>query len=157
MKEYIFLLLGVIVISGVIGMIAPETPIKRYVSLLIALCILSAAVKPIGELIGMAEGAELGIFSGEGSEMDYESVYRETLISGNEESFCRLLKSKMSRELGIDPEHFDVYADMYISDSEYKLERVSVVLYGMGITQDPEKLRSYTGDLLGVECEIIYG
>ena len=157
MKESIFLLLGVIVISGFISMLAPETSLKRYLSLLTAICLLFAMLEPIGELVGSLESIELGNLHTETENKDYESVYKETLISGNEESFCRLLKAKMSRELGIEAEHFDIRADMRISAGEYKLESLSVILCGMGITQDPKQLKDYTSELFGIECEIIYG
>lgn len=138
-------------------MLAPETSLKRYVSMLIGICLLSATLGPLGELVGYIENAELGSVSGDIEKEDYESIYRETLTSGNERAFCDLLKSKMARELDIDAESFDIYADMNMTDGEYKLESLSVILYGKGIMQSPETLRSYTRSLLGVECEIIYG
>ena len=156
-KEYIFLLLGVIVISGIVSMLAPETSLKKYVSLLIGICILSATIAPISELLGYMKNAELGIVTESPQKEDYESVFKNTLTDGNERAFCDLLKSKMVRELDIDAESFDVHADMYISDGEYKLESLAVILYGKEIMKDPEGLRSYTRSLLGIECEIIYG
>ena len=157
MTEYIFLLLGVLVISFVAGMIAPESSIKRYISMLVSLCLISAVLGPVGELIESAWDKGFDIPSVNDTESDYSGVFNETLISGNETSFCALLKLKMSGELGIPDEQFDVFADMCISEGEYKLESLSIMLYGKGITQDPARIRQYTRDLLGVECEIIYG
>lgn len=157
MKEYVFLLLGVIIMSSVISMIAPETSLKRYVSILISFCIICAALRPIGDIVGILENGELDIQSEYEKPENYESVFNDTLVSGNEASFCALLKSKMSRELNIDEADFEVYADMYISDGEYKLESLSVLLCGKGIMQDPESLRAYTDSLFGIECGIIYG
>ena len=143
--------------SSVISVIAPETPLKRYIYILISICIIWAALGPIGELVSTLESGDIDILSGTEIDEDYESVYRETLISGNEKSFCELLKAKMGRELGLDEDSFDVYADMCVSDGEYKLDSLAVALYGKSVMQDPARIRSYTRSLVGVECEIIYG
>lgn len=156
MKEYVFLLLGAVIISGAVNMLAPDGAVKPYVALLVSICLLSAALGPIGELIAHVQDAELIRIPTQNTDIDYEKVYREALVAGNEASFCELLKVKMIRELHIDAQSFGLLADIELSDGEYVLKKLTVILRGSGITQDPERLREYTRSLFGLECEIIY-
>jgi len=156
MKDYLFVLLGAVIISGIVGMIAPEGDLKKYVSLLLCFCVLTAVVKPISEIMGGVMESKLE-FSEQSSEQDYKSVYEEYLLSANEGEFAERLRQKMSSELKIPSGQIGIYADMTASGGEYKLQGITVELYGMGVAQNPEKIKEYIYGHFGVECVIVYG
>ena len=156
MKEYVFLLIGVSVISCVASMLSPDSEIRSYVAFVVCLCMLSATVRPVIALIDYAPDNITEDIADDAESVDYKRVFRDTLIGANEESFCRLLKSEMIKDLGMTEGEFELRAKMYEENGEYKLYSLSVELYGLGFTRDPSTLRAYVRDLLGIECEIIY-
>lgn len=156
MKEYVFLLVGVSVISCVASMLSPDSGIRRYVALVVCLCMLASTVRPLVALVDYVPTDVTEDILDASESVDYESVFKDTLISANEESFCRLLKAEMIRDLGMTEGELELHAEIYEENGEYKLGGLCVELYGLGFTRDPSTLRAYVRDLLGVECEIIY-
>lgn len=157
MREYILLLIGVIVISWAASMIAPEGSLKKYVSLLVAVCLISAIISPLENIADIGFESDInGIFD-EIEDQDYESVFYKNLTEASGKDFCALLKAKMMRDLDMGEEDLDIDAKICVQDGEYKLEYITVILYKKGITQDPAILKKYTLDLVGKECGVVYG
>ena len=156
MRDYLFVLLGAVIISGIAGALSPEGEIKKYVALLLCVCVLSVTVRPLGEIFANIGNAEQELFENSFEENDYKNVYNEYLLEANSENFSKLLAEKISRELNIPEEQIGISADMYVNDGEYLLKGITVELYGMGVTQEPERIKSYVYKLFGVECEIAY-
>ena len=156
MREYILLLIGVIVISWAASMIAPEGSIKKYISLLVGVCLISAIISPLENMSDIGFEINIDGLFDNAEEYDYESIFYKNLTEANEKDFCALLKSKMIRDLDMSENELDIDAGICVRDGEYELEYITVILYGSGIMKDPAALREYTRITVGKECDIIY-
>ena len=163
MKEYIFILIGVSIICGIVQTLAPDSSgdgIKKHVKLVSSLCILCLILAPISTIIsGLSEnGLKLGEWWGEGevSEERYAEVYKESMEQYTAEELGEKCKNMVADRFEIDRDIFDVNVFVVCENERLTVDRAVLSLHKTTDQNDPRLILEYISSLLECECEIIY-
>ena len=158
MKEYWMTFVAVAILNGVVGMIAPEGDIKKYVRLLGALCLLCAVVQPI--LIWTSEGGEWTEFlwgdTEHEAQMDYDEIYNHSLIQGGEKNAEMIVKNRILEDFELSDESVDVQVDFVIEKEEVMMGEVRLTIRKEAILIDPRALTEYVNEQYSCPCTVIY-
>ena len=161
MKEFVFTLLGVSLISGFASMLSPEGKgggLRSYLGFACALCTLSIAAGPILSFVSaLADGKMIENISGEPIVYDYEMIFDETISGEGERSIEEGLLSLLRSEFEIEEENIDVDVRLCEKDSGLEAELVTVSLSGGAVFIDAHKIVERVEKLLSCECRVVYG
>ena len=158
MGKFIFTLICVAVVNGVIGILSPEGDLKKYVRFAGALCILLVMAVPI-HTFAVNNGFELDGLSlgGEFDAEDYESIYEKALYDGGKETAENTLKEMLRAKFGMSSDGFDVEIDVSAREDGYSIESVTVILHSSVIFTDHRDITAYVNENLGCGCKVKYG
>jgi hypothetical protein len=158
MKQYWITFVAVAILNGVVGMIAPEGDIKKYVRLLGALCLLCAVVQPI--LGWSAEGGEWTEFLwGETEETvrsDYDEIYNQSLLQGGEKNAEILIKNRILEKFELSDESVDVRVNFAIENEKVRLEEICLTIRKEAVLVDPRILTEYINEAYACSCTVVY-
>lgn len=157
MKRYLFSVIGIGLIGGVIEWIGPESEgLRKHLRFLCGLCILCLTVSPLLPMLAqwMQEdgGGEIGIFD-EAVTSDYEEVFHAYLQQAGREESARLVQEALCRQFEREQ---DEIAVRLFWDEEDTLLSADLCLRGQGWLVDPQPLTAYAEELLGCACRIVY-
>ena len=158
MREYIMTLMTMSVVCGIIGVLSPKEDIGKYISLVCGICALVIIISPITELLRKAERLpdllddELGAYE----EGFYESAFENSVVEGSVRQAEGILKDKLSRELNIDPESFDITLTVEKGQSSLSVKRATVIIYPQGIVIDAKEVIEYIENEIRCTCVVIY-
>lgn len=145
--NYFYTLAVAAVAISVLLAIAPGG-MKSHLRTLCALCMICLVCMPLSGLLRILREGEIEIPEDwEQPEVEQESGYEqfsEQMLSGQ-------LTLLLEQNLGISQDDVQVYAEW---DGQGGLVRVTLVLSGKAIWQDPAPIRTYVQGLLGCPCVI---
>lgn len=152
MGGYLYALAVAAVVISVVSALAPAS-MSTHVRALCALCVICLVCAPLAGVISdLTKGdweipdAWLGEDADGDAEQDYEQFSRE-MLAGQ-------LKLLLEKEFSVSPDDVQVYAAW---NTDERPTRVTLVLSGKAIWQDPDPIKVYVENLLGCECIIAIG
>ena len=158
MREYWVAFVAVAILNGVVGMIAPEGEIKKYVRLLGSLCLLCAVVQPV--LGWISEGDEWTSYLWEDTkeelETDYDEIYNQSLIQGGEKNAETIVKNRILETFELSNESLDVQLDFAIEKETLRIEEIRLTIRNDAIFLDPRLLTEYVNEEYSCRCTVIY-
>lgn len=150
MSGYLYTLALAAVVISVVCAVVPGG-MNGNLRALCALCMICLICAPLTGVIGALTDADweipeswLGQDTEAVPEQDYEQFSKQMLAG----QLALLLQEKFS----LSPAEVRVYAEW---DTDGTPERVTLVLSGKAIWQDPDPIRDYVEKLLGCECVIV--
>lgn len=161
MRIYIYYVICIAAISGIVLMIAPEgvrSGIKKHIKLICSLCLLCVMINPISELLGAIEniGDIENDLGGPKNELEsmYESIYEGNVESNYIGSIGISVKEKLLDEFSISQNECRVEVSFYDADGDglREPERITVILSGRSVFQDPRKIEAYIEKLYNCKC-----
>lgn len=159
MREYLMSVIGAALIAGVISTLVPGgngEGLKKYVNLIVALCVLCVLLAPVGSLLGYLDGAAEGDFDDwlGGAETDFDGRYRDTLLKVGKENIESGVKTILAEKFGIPESECVVTATVTQADGELELLALEITLSGRSVLKDPYAIEKYISELLGCECDV---
>lgn len=158
MKEYLLILLGVSLLSGIVSILAPDGKLKRYIRLLTGLVVLCVLIRPA---LSLLKSAGDGIFdTGEAGREEsvsaYDDIYNNNLKEAGEREVAKRLKDKIIKEFDVGEESIDVKAEFVSENDRYRVSTVWLTIRKGAVSTDPRKLVEYVENLLDCQCVIVY-
>ena len=155
MKEYIVSLITAALVAALIGVLSPEGEgggLSRHMRLLCTLFLLCVIVAPLGGALGTLSDA-LGDTlappdANGGSAEDYQAQLDEALSSAAKPYFAELLIKSIEKEFSIPTGE----VRCAIRWGEESPERISIILSGSAIWQDPAPIEQFVRETIGCEC-----
>lgn len=145
--NYFYTLAVAAVAISVLLAIAPGG-MKSHLRTLCALCMICLVCMPLSGLLRVLREGEIEIPEDwEQPEVEQESGYEQF----SEQMLAGQLTLLLEQNLGISQDDVQVYAEW---DGQGGLVRVTLVLSGKAIWQDPAPIRTYVQGLLGCPCVI---
>lgn len=158
MKQYWITFVAVAAVNAVVGMIAPEGNIKKYVRLLGSLCLLCAVIQPI--LGWMSDGREwTAVLWGDEtkeSETDYDEIYNQTLLQGGEKHAEMIIKNRILENFELSDDSLDVDANFVMENEEILMKDIRLTIRREGILTDPRLLTEYVNEVYSCPCTVVY-
>lgn len=160
MREYLMSLIMAALTVGLVGALVPEGDgggLRRYVTFVGSLCVLILLISPITSVLGFVGDLSDGGFdiSLENTTEQYEEQFRQYITSLGEESISVELADVICEEFNISEQECHVKVDTYELQGEMAVGRVTVILSGKAIFQDPYEIEQYITGLLGCECTVV--
>lgn len=160
MKEYVTVLFAVCAVSAVVRAVAPDGGMKKYVSALCMLCVCAAVVYPAAELISeLCANADLSDIFGyvaDGAEEEYGQIYSAYIAEKNVAAACDSLGTELCGLIGADENALEVKLYTELEDDALSVISADVTL-GLGaLDADPDVIKQYIAERVGCECRIIY-
>ena len=157
MREYLMTLIAVSLFSGIVGMISPEGDLKKYVRLLCTLCLLCAMIGPVLTLFAdSAFSAEDWLEEVEKEEINYEEIYNNALISGEEAQAAETIQNSILQTFSLPSGSLEVSVKSKSkNDTDSPLD-VTVILRDEAIFADPKKILAHIEKMGDGRCVIVY-
>ncbi len=156
MKEYVFSLIAVSLFGGIACAIAPGGKMKKSISFIVSLLLITAVGRPIIKLFKDAE-----IFSYTGivenlisEEKDYDGVFNGEITYIAKESAKAYAENILTEELCIDESDFRIEAVTNTAGGEIELERIDVTLIGKGLLVNPRTVEKKIRESFGCICNV---
>lgn len=150
MSGYLYSLAVAVVVISVVSALVPAS-MSTHVRALCALCVICLVCAPLASAIGAVTKGDweipegwLGEDAEQAQEQDYGEFSRE-LLAGQ-------LTLLLEQEFSLSPHDVQVYAAW---DADGRPSRITLVLSGQAIWQDPDPVKAYVENLLGCECIIV--
>lgn len=158
MKEYGMTLTAVALLGGVLGMLSPEGDLKKYIRLVVALCLLCAMVQPL-----IAAWSEGGWLSGETWQLwkweeteDYDDIYKQSLLSGSEKQVSSLLKQQILSEFQVSEASVDVVVKIEMENDRSEVREIWITLREEAVFIDPKRITALIEEQWECPCTILY-
>ena len=157
MREYLMTLIAVSLFSGIVGMISPEGDLKKYVRLLCTLCLLCAMIGPVLTFFAdSAFSAEDWLEEVEKEEINYEEIYNNALISGEEAQAAETIQNSILQTFSLPSGSLEVSVKSKSkNDTDSPLD-VTVILRDEAIFADPKKILAHIEKMGDCRCVIVY-
>ena len=157
MKEYLTSLLYVCIAAAVARAVALEGALKKYVEIICSVCVIAAVVSPAVFAL-VDEGGFESIFGGgeQWQTESYEEIFKEYLQSGSIGVSEQLLSEELCNYFKADAGDIEVRLTCNSDGNTVDVVGAVAVLRGEAIATDPQRIKDYVAQRLGVECEIIY-
>lgn len=159
MKEYVISLLAAALVAALIGVLAPAGEgggLSRHLRLLTSLFLITVIILPLKDTLGAVEGILDGsptLPELDGSaEEEYRKELDEALASSSKAYFASLLTEKLEEEFSIPEGEVRCAIRWSEDEKEARPERISVILSGSAIWEDPAKIEAFVQEQVGCEC-----
>ncbi len=134
-----------------------STNLAPHISFVCGICIFIVAIMPLVssiEKIGELSFDDLG--GGERAEEEYESIFESYVENAQIDLIKSEIRDAVCEKFGLDPSEVKIYVK-YNSQSETRLERVSVSLLGSAVFANSNEITSYLEAWLGCEVVVTVG
>ena len=154
MAEYLITLVTVSIVCGIVSILSPKGDTGKYVSFICGICILGIMVDPIADVIKNFDGLSDSIDKSfvEDSKEYYENIFKDNLKKVSVEQAERLTEEKLSDDLKIKRDTFDV--QLIFEDGSVR--KAVVTIFPSGISIDTGEVIGYIEAILKCPCVIIY-
>ena len=154
MAEYLITLVTASIVCGIVSILSPKGDTGKYVSFICGVCILGIMVDPIADVIKNFDGLSDSIDKSfvEDSKEYYENIFKDNLKKGSVEQAERLTEEKLSDDLKIKRDTFDV--QLIFEDGSVR--KAVVTIFPSGISIDTGEVIGYIEAILKCPCVIIY-
>ena len=150
MGGYLYALAVAAVVISVVSALVPAS-MSTHVRALCALCVICLVCAPLASAIGALTKGDWEIPEGWLGE-DAEQVPKQDYGEFSRELLAGQLTLLLEKEFSLSQSDVQVYAAY---DADGSLTRVTLVLSGKAIWQDPAPIKAYVKNLLGCECVIV--
>ncbi len=164
MKEFILTLVGACLFCGLAEILSPDGnsgEIKKHIRLISSLCVLCIMAAPAVSFARQLREYNINdiifVFDGDEYENKYDEICNESITAYTAQELEGRCGELISEKLGLSSESFDITVDADCAGESITVSSASVTLYPEAITQNPREISSLVENLLGCECEIIYG
>lgn len=157
MSGYLMSVIGGALLAGVVTNLLPEgsgEAMKKYVSLLGALCVLSILISPALSVLDW-----LGDLAGGGydrwlvrNEEKYDDKYREYMLSIGKENIEIGVAALLHEKFGIPEGECRVVAEVKEGTQGLELIKITITLSGGSVLKNPYLIEEYLSGLLDCEC-----
>lgn len=157
MKEYVMTLVGVSLITGIVGMLCPKIH-QKYLRLLCGFCVIAAMVAPLPSYLAEADASLLGIYDENGNEKEtvYEEIYQETLLNADADRIEYYVKTLLISEFSVESDRISVSVELSQEENTVAIKNIMVALSGSAVLEDPHQITYYLESMLHCPCEIVY-
>lgn len=157
MKTYLSTLLGVCIISAAVRVIAPDGAMKKYIDVLCSLCVIAVVISPISSLIADVGGI-YGMLDIDDvyEDADYEEIYKGYILEMNTENASAVLGEELCRHLGVKEGSLTVALSVTKTEDTVSVNGATVTVGAGAVTADPDEIKAYVAERVGCECQIIY-
>ena len=157
MTEYIFGIIGVSILVGVIDVICPDGGgFKKYMRLLSGLTVAVMLLSPMGNILSYFSTSFWGELDGmiyeESEREEYQDRLYESLENASRESIEESIEKILYERFDIKSGDADASAELERVDGELVVKKLMVILRGAAIFKDPYEIEEYFASLLGCEC-----
>ena len=156
MKEYIGILFGVCMLAALVRVVAPEGVMKKYIEMVCALCVISAIILPLTQLLSDIQSIDISIENGEAEMSNYDEIYNSYLAKGSLGDAEKILEREIADAFIKGSGEVDIDIRANVQGDNVQVSGINVTLIGSAVTADPEQVRQYVLGRTGVECEILY-
>ena len=157
MKTYLSSLLAVCIVSAVVRVISPDGVLKKYIEMLCTICIISVVVIPIYQ--GISSDNHINDMLGDNvsaETVNYDEIYNDYLGQMKVNEAETIFKAELAERADVDADDIDIALEVHWENTECIIDRVRVILGPRAISVDPDIVRDYVYERIGIECEIIY-
>lgn len=159
MRDYIFCLICVSLLSGVVKILLPEGKgCGREAGFICSLLIVCVMIRPLSDVSGLITEIKTRkdmIFeSAETEDGGVSDRYYDVLMNITEEGVREALLSGLSEKFGVERECFGIGVDIDSSGGVPKIGKVYVALFGSAVLINPRDIQKYVEDELGAECSV---
>ncbi len=158
MKNYVMMLVGASLLTGMLGVICPRKH-QKYLRLLCGFCMIAILVAPLPTCFD-ALGDRLSSVEGEIGEEDaknYEEIYHKALGDANQKQLESWLQTRFVQTYSLDQEDLSVSVVLTQEGENVSVKKTIVFLSGGAILVDPGEMISFVEETLSCPCEIVYG
>lgn len=159
MKQYLLTLIAAALLAALVGILSPDGErggIAKHMRLLISLFLVCVLIAPLRGVIINLQDLINGDFSlpelGLENEDDYRQQMENALDDASVNYFCDMLTQSIESQFSISPGDVRCRVDWQREGERLSPTRVTVILSGKAIWQDPKPIQAYVSELLGCEC-----
>ena len=158
MSEYLICLMSFFAVYGAINVLSPKGDMEKYIKFLCGICVLCIIAGPV---LSALRGTEevfsvLEDPSFETSEEYYNELFEKYLSDGAASEISAFAEDKISEELGIKKEGFDISVILEKENGgRYILKQAVLKILPYGIAIDAQAAARKAEELLGCSCTII--
>lgn len=161
MKDYLLTLVAASLIAAFVGILTPDGErggLSKHMKLLTSLFLICVLIAPVG---GAVEGLKSFLDGGlslPSLDTDAEDNYREELDAvlddASAQYFADMLTQTVESQFSIATGDVACRVAWTREDGRLTPARVTVILSGKAIWQDPKPITDYVSALLGCECTV---
>ena len=160
MKSYLVTIIIVSVGMSLFEMLAPtHNGIERYIRSISLLVILVFSIYPIIDLIKDIDLSALDELKEEiiidQSSENYQEILSQYLNSYSIDKLKDTIKETLDKKFNIPNNECEIKVNTEISDGQIILTKVTVLLMGRSIFQNPYNIENYLKELLGCESIVL--
>ncbi len=159
MQTYLFSLIGAALTAAFFGILTPNGDggkMSAHMRLLVALffiCVLIAPLKSALDTCIEFVNGELQLpGTNDSGQEDYQKQLEEAIDNSSKSYFTQMLTKTLESTFSINTGNIRCTVHWEEQETEFRPIRVTLILSGEAIWQDPEALESFVTDLLGCEC-----
>jgi len=145
-KEGLYLISAVSVISGIAEIFYTNSKLKKYASYIVSLIVITALILPICSFLGNFDLSS------------FDTSIQPPQVNNNEEQLKKTLESAIQRNvestLGIPYAYLETEIILSRSDSEAMIEKVSVIILNRKYFSSAERIGTYLKSIFGCEIEV---
>lgn len=157
MKTYILSMLAAALVAAVVGILSPSGEgggISKHMRLLCSLFLLCVLLSPLISVLDALGDLANGSFLSPDVELEEEEDYRDRLEGAMDEAtrtyFAQMLTECLCDELSL--KAGEVRCHVLWDEEDGTPKKVTVLLSGSAIWQDPKRICSFVTSLLDCEC-----
>ena len=160
MKEYFISLILISFACGIVDMLSPKEDIGKYIRFAFGICIFCILISPVRNffhsLSDVTEFLDNSLDDITSTEEYYENIFKHSLKSSTAEEVSELVKNKISSDMKINKDCFDV--DVYIEedDNGYYIKSAVVKIHSGGIFIDAGSVIDYFEENFDASCAVVY-
>lgn len=152
MKTYLLSLIATAAVAALVGFLAPEGNLGKYVKLVSSLLLLTVILSPLpSALESLRDLPSLFRRSDTQAQSEEESL-QEVLDTTSKTYFAAELTERLEERFAITPGEISVVIRWEDRDGESIPAEVTLLLSGRAKWKDPKEVESYVSDLLGCPC-----
>ncbi len=153
MKEYIVSLMVISLICFVAKELSSSSSLSGHISFVSGICIFLVAIMPLASSIEKIREISFDEFLCEDEDKEkYEDIFYKYIENAQIDELKQEIRSLVVQEFDLDPSEVKVYVK-FDSQSEPKLQRITVNLSGKGAFANSNEIKSYLVSRL--ECEVV--
>ncbi len=158
MKEYIFTLFGVCIISGLVRVLAPEGASSKYLEIICSLCVICVLFAPLAGSLSEFGGIEYFFDENEyENSTNYDEIYNQFITEGQLSELEGMLEKDICEKLSLQENSIAIILDAASEGQKIELVGATAVISAKALSVPPDDVREYIGATLGVDCVIVYG
>ena len=156
MRDFWMTLVGVSLLSGVVGILVPKGH-KKYLRLLTGLCLLCVMADPLVALAEEGASAlEQSLSDQEDLLSDYDEIYNKALQEADASYLASFIKIHLCQTIPIDQDDISVTAFLESDGEGSVLKRTTVILHAGAVAKDPHAIVEEVESLTRAPCVIVY-